>query len=594
MSEFFIRRPIFAMVLSILMVIMGVIVLRGIPISQYPEITPPMIQVNATYNGANSVNMEQTVATPIEQQVNGVEQMLYMRSVNANDGTMRLEVSFEVGTNLDNANMLTQNRVALANPFLPPEVNAMGVSVKKSLTFPLMLVALSSPRNTYDSKFLNNYGFINIVDELKRINGVGDVSVFGGSEYAMRIWVHPEKLNRYNLTVTDVINKLKEQNLIKPGGSFGGEPSSKGTQNTYSAMLQSRLVTENDFGDIIIKSNEAGANVRMRDVARIELGTENYNMTSRINGTSASTIAVYQIPGSNALAVADAVKKRMSELKDRFPPDMAMNISLDTTLAVTEGITEIMHTLFEAIVLVIIVVFLFLQDWRATLIPLLTVPVSLIGTFMVFPLLGFSINTLSLLGLVLAIGLVVDDAIVVVEAVMHNIEHGMTPKAATSQAMKEVGGPVIAIAVILAAVFVPVAFVSGITGRLYQQFAITIAISVAFSAFNALSLSPALAALLLKPKSEKKTFLQPFYDWFNRVFGRFTDGYVSFTAILVRKAFRSSLLIIVFTVFAGFFAKKIPGGFVPDEDNGYFFANILLPDASSLERTDAVAKKVEA
>ncbi len=292
MSEFFIRRPIFAMVLSILMVIMGIIVLRGIPISQYPEITPPMIQVNATYNGANSVNMEQTVATPIEQQVNGVEQMLYMRSVNANDGTMRLEVSFEVGTNLDNANMLTQNRVALANPFLPPEVNAMGVSVKKSLTFPLMLVALSSPRNTYDSKFLNNYGFINIVDELKRLNGVGDVSVFGGSEYAMRIWVHPEKLNRYNLTVTDVINKLKEQNLIKPGGSFGGEPSSKGTQNTYSAMLQSRLVTENDFGDIIIKSNEAGANMRMRDVARIELGTENYNMTSRINGTSASTIAI--------------------------------------------------------------------------------------------------------------------------------------------------------------------------------------------------------------------------------------------------------------------------------------------------------------
>ena len=457
MSEFFIRRPIFAIVLSILMVIIGFITLRGIPISQYPEITPPMVQVNASYTGANSVNMEQTVATPIEQQVNGVEKMIYMRSVNANDGTARLEVSFEVGTNLDNANMLTQNRVALANPFLPPEVTAMGVSVKKSLTFPLMLVALSSPNNTYDSKFLNNYGFINVVDELKRINGVGDVSVFGGSEYAMRIWTQPDKLSRYGLTVKDVISKLKEQNLIKPGGSFGGEPSASGTQNTYTAMLQSRLVSEEQFGNIILKGDANGGLVRMSDIARIELGTENYSMTSRINGTSASTIAVYQIPGSNALAVADAVKKRMNELKDRFPPDMNMNISLDTTLAVTEGINEILHTLLEAVILVILVVFLFLQDWRATLIPLLTVPVSLIGTFMVFPLLGFSINTLSLLGLVLAIGLVVDDAIVVVEAVMHHIQHGMTPKDATSKAMKEVGGPVIAIAVILAAVFIPVA-----------------------------------------------------------------------------------------------------------------------------------------
>jgi len=353
--------------------------------------------------------------------------------------------------------MLTQNRVALANPFLPPEVTAMGVSVKKSLTFPLMLVALSSPNNTYDSKFLNNYGFINVVDELKRINGVGDVSVFGGSEYAMRIWTQPDKLSRYGLTVKDVISKLKEQNLIKPGGSFGGEPSASGTQNTYTAMLQSRLVSEEQFGNIILKGDANGGLVRMSDIARIELGTENYSMTSRINGTSASTIAVYQIPGSNALAVADAVKKRMNELKDRFPPDMNMNISLDTTLAVTEGINEILHTLLEAVILVILVVFLFLQDWRATLIPLLTVPVSLIGTFMVFPLLGFSINTLSLLGLVLAIGLVVDDAIVVVEAVMHHIQHGMTPKDATSKAMKEVGGPVIAIAVILAAVFIPVA-----------------------------------------------------------------------------------------------------------------------------------------
>lgn len=594
MSEFFIRRPIFAMVLSILMVVLGVLVLKGIPISQYPEITPPMVQVNATYNGANSVNMEQTVATPIEQQVNGVERMLYMRSVNANDGTMRLEVSFEVGTNLDNANMLTQNRVALANPFLPPEVTSMGVSVKKSLTFPLMLVSLSSPKNTYDSKFLNNYGFINVVDELKRINGVGDVSVFGGSEYAMRIWIRPDDLSRYKLTVQDVINKLKEQNLIKPGGSFGAEPAPKGVQNTYAAMLQSRLVTEESFGKIILKSNENGALVRMSDVARIELGTENYTMTSRINGSSASTIAVYQIPGSNALAVAEAVKKRMHELEERFPVDMKMDVSLDTTLAVTEGINEILHTLFEAVVLVILVVFIFLQDWRATLIPLLTVPVSLIGTFIVFPLLGFSINTLSLLGLVLAIGLVVDDAIVVVEAVMHHIEHGKSPKEATSIAMKEVGGPVMAIAIILAAVFVPVAFTGGITGRLYQQFAITIAISVLFSAFNALTLSPALAALLLKPQTQKKGLLAKFFAAFNRFFDKFTNGYVGVAKFFARKLVITMIVLIGIVVGTVALGKAIPTGFVPEEDQGWFLVSTMLPDAASLQRTDDVTRRVEA
>jgi HAE1 family hydrophobic/amphiphilic exporter-1 len=594
MSEFFIRRPIFAMVISILMVILGLLVLRGVPISQYPEITPPMIQVNATYNGANAVDMEKTVATPIEQQVNGVERMLYMRSVNANDGTMRLEVSFEVGTNLDNANMLTQNRVALANPFLPPEVTAMGVSVKKSLTFPLILVSISSPNNSYDSKFLNNYSFINVVDELKRINGVGDVTVFGGSEYAMRIWIRPDQLSRYNLTVQDVINKLKEQNTIKPGGSFGAEPALRGVQNTYTAMLQSRLITEEQFGDIILKSNANGAIVRMNDVARIDLGTENYSQTSRINGKNSSTIAVYQIPGSNALAVAEAVKKKMNELKERFPPDMKMDIALDTTAAVTAGIDEIMHTLMEAVVLVILVVFIFLQDWRATLIPLLTVPVSLIGTFIVFPLLGFSINTLSLLGLVLAIGFVVDDAIVVVEAVMHNIEHGLAPKEATQKAMKEVGGPVIAIAIILAAVFVPVALTGGITGRLYQQFAITIAISVLFSALNALTLSPALASLLLKPASQKKGLLARFFGAFNRVFDRFTKGYVGVAGFFARKLIVSLIILAAIVVAAVALAKKVPGGFVPEEDQGYFLISTMLPDAASLERTDAVTKKVEA
>ncbi len=594
MSEFFIRRPIFAIVLSILMVILGLITLQGIPISQYPEITPPMIQVTASYNGANSVNMEQTVATPIEQQVNGVERMIYMRSVNANDGTTTLEVSFDVGTNLDNANMLTQNRVAQASPFLPPEVTALGVTTKKALTFPLLLISLSSPDNTYDSKFLNNYSFINVVDELKRLNGVGDVYVFGGSEYAMRFWVKPDLLAKYNLTMQDVVNALRAQNVIKPGGSFGGEPSLKGTKNTYTALLQTRLVTVQQFSDIILKASTKGAIVRMRDVARIELGTENNNQTSRLNGSSASTIALFQIPGSNALAVAQSVRSKMDELKVRFPPDMKMDFSLDTTAAVTAGIDEIMHTLVEAVLLVILVVFLFLQDWRATLIPLLTVPVSLIGTFMIFPLLGFSVNVLSLLGLVLAIGLVVDDAIVVVEAVMHHIEHGMSPKDATSKAMKEVGGPVVAIAVILSAVFVPVAFTGGITGRLYQQFAITIAISVCFSAFNALTLSPALAALLLKPKKDQKGMLARFFAAFNRMFDRFTNGYVKVAGFFARKLIVTLMIlggIIAVTLMLG---KKIPAGFVPEEDQGYFIVCALLPDAASLERTDGVTKRIEA
>src|SRR6476619_1015708 len=501
MSEFFIRRPIFAMVLSILMVILGFLTLRSTPISQYPEITPPMIQVNASYTGANSVNMEQTVATPIEQQVNGVDRILYMRSVNANDGTTTLEVSFDVGTNLDNANMLTQNRVAQASPFLPPEVTALGVTTKKSLTFPLMLVSMSSPKNSYDSKFLNNYAFINVVDELKRLNGVGDVFVFGGSEYAMRVWVKPDLLAKYNLTVQEVINALKAQNVIKPGGSLGGEPAVPGTKNTYTVILQSRLTTEQQFGNIILKSNTNGALVRMSDVARIELGTENYTMSSRINSSAASTIAVYQIPGSNALAVAQSVRDKMNELQQRFPPDMKRDFSLDTTAAVTAGIDEIVHTLLEAVVLVIIVVFLFLQSWRATLIPILAVPVSIIGAFIGMTAMGFSVNMLTLFGMVLAIGIVVDDAIVVVENVERNMsEFHLSPNAAAKKAMDEVSGPVVAIVLVLCAVFIPVGFLGGITGQLYKQFAITIAISVTISGFVALTLSPALCALILKPR----------------------------------------------------------------------------------------------
>jgi HAE1 family hydrophobic/amphiphilic exporter-1 len=594
MGNFFIRRPIVAMVISIVTVIVGLVSLAGLPIAQYPEITPPLIQVTTSFVGASALDVEQSVATPIEQQVNGVERSIYLKSTNANDGTLKLEVSFEVGSDLDISNVLTQNRVSQATPSLPADVKTYGVNVKKSLSFPLMLVTLTSPTGTYDSNFLSNYALININDQLARIGGVGQVTLFGGSDYAMRLWVRPDKLQGLGLTVTDLLNAVKTQNLLQPSGQIGGPPAPKGTEFTYQVRTQGRLLTPEEFGKIIVRANPDGSVVRMADVARIELGSVLYNAVGRLNGKSAAAIAIYQIPGSNALEVQKAVRATMAEVETRFPPGIKQEITLDTTAAITAGIDEIIHTLFEAVVLVIIVVFIFLQNWRATLIPLLTVPVSLLGTFMAFPLLGFSVNTLSLLGLVLAIGIVVDDAIVVVEAVMHHIEHGKTPKEATAQAMKEVSGPVIAIALVLTAVFVPVAFISGITGRLYQQFAITIAISVIFSAINALTLSPALASLLLKPKSDKRSFLQPFYDWFNKIFGKFTDGYLSFTGILVRKAFRSTLIVVVVAVLAGLVAKQIPGGFVPDEDNGYFFANIQLPDASSLERTDAVAKKVEA
>ncbi|WP_426670229.1 efflux RND transporter permease subunit [Mucilaginibacter sp. McL0603] len=595
MSEFFIRRPIVAIVISIFTIILGVLVLKGIPISQYPDITPPMIKITANYSGANAVNVEQTVATPIEQQVNGVENMLYMLSINANDGSTTIQVSFDVGTNLDNANMLTQNRVSMADPSLPAAVKSLGVTTKKALAFPLMIVSLYSPKNSYDAQFINNYAFINVVDQIKRLKGVGDVTVFGGAEYAMRVWLHPDRMAALGISVSDVKKSLDVYNNIYPGGSFGNNPAIPGTQNTYSAQLQARLVSPEEFGKIILKSSNSGALVRMRDIARIELGTENYFQSSRYSGKNASSIAIYQIPGSNALNLAKDIRKTMDGLKTQFPQDMDFNYSLDTTLAVSAGIEEILHTLVEALVLVILVVFIFLQDWRATLIPLLTVPVSLVGTFIFFPLLGFSINVLSLLGMVLAIGLVVDDAIVVVEAVMHHIEHGLSPKEATRLAMKEVAGPVVAIAIVLSAVFIPVALTAGITGRLYQQFAITIAISVMLSAFNALTLSPALAAMILRPKSEgeKKGLLARFFAAFNRMFDRFTNSYSKLASFFTRRLVLTLLILGIIVVSTVLFMKKVPGGFVPEEDEGYFLMGVLLPDAASFERTDAVTHKLE-
>ncbi len=593
MARFFINRPIVAMVISIVTVLLGVVAMQTLPIAQYPEIVPPMVQVTTTFVGASALDVEASVATPAEQKINGVENSIYMKSTNANDGTLTLKVSFEVGSNLDMANVLTQNKLSEAMPQLPASVKTYGVAVKKALAFPLLVISIKSPNGSYDNNFLSNYATININDNIARIKGVGQINLFGGSDYAMRVWLRPDRIARLGITVPDIANAISQQNTLSPSGQIGGQPAVPGTEYTYTVRTQGRLLNADEFGEVIVRTNPDGSQVKLKDIARVELGTQLYNAVGRHDGKPAAVIAVFQIPGTNALQVAGEIKKTLADLKTRFPRDMDYTVSLDTTLPVEEGINEIVSTLFEAVVLVIIVVFVFLQNWRATLIPLLTVPVSLVGAFIFFPLLGFSINVLSLLGLVLAIGIVVDDAIVVVEAVMHHIEHGMTPKDATFKAMEEVSGPVVAIALILAAVFVPVGFMGGITGRLYQQFAITIAISVLLSAFNALTLSPALAALLLKPATGKKTLLTPFYRGFNKAFGAGTNAYVGLAGFLVRKLVVTVALVGVFVFLTIRLVDRIPGGFVPEEDQGYILVNAALPDASSLERTDAAMRRIE-
>jgi hydrophobic/amphiphilic exporter-1 (mainly G- bacteria), HAE1 family len=593
MASFFIRRPIVAMVIAILMVLLGIVAMRRLPTAQFPNIAPPEIQVKATYPGADAVTVEQSVATPIEQQMSGVDNMNYMYSNNANNGQMTLTVNFDIKTDPNTDQILAQMRTNQANSQLPTDVVNYGVTVQKSTTAPLMLVNLYSPNGSYDNIFLANYSYINLNDQLTRVPGIASVTVFGAGQYAMRCWVRPDKLAKLGVTVPEIVKAIQTQNTVNPAGQIGGEPVPKGQEFTYAVLAQGRLPSPEEFGEIVIRANPDGSILRLKDVARLELGAQTYNLVGRYNRKSAAVVAVYQLPGSNAVQAAAGVRKLMKEAKQRFPQDMDYDIALDTTLAVTEGISEIKHTLFEAILLVILVVYIFLQGWRATLIPLLAVPVSLVGTFVVFPSLGFSINTLSLFGLVLAIGLVVDDAIVVVEAVEHHIEHGMTPKDAAFKAMEEVSGPVIAIALILSAVFVPTAFIPGITGRLYQQFAITIAISVIFSAFNALSLSPALSALLLKPRKESRGPLGKFFRWFNRVFGRTTDGYVSMCGGLIHKAGLSMLLLLGVGVLAGWFGSRLPRGFLPDEDQGYVYAGLQLPNAASLQRNDDASQKIE-
>jgi HAE1 family hydrophobic/amphiphilic exporter-1 len=593
MAKFFIDRPIVAIVISIVMVIVGVVSMLQLPTAQFPNIAPPEIQVTAIYPGADAQTLEQAVATPIEQQLSGVDNMNYMYSTNANNGQTQITVDFGVQTDPNIDQVLTQLRVAQATSQLPPEVNTAGVTVQKSFSAPLMLVDLYSPNSSYDNVFLANYAYINLVDQLTRVPGIAKVLVFGAGQYAMRIWVQPDKLAKLQVTVPQIIQAIQIQNTVNPAGKIGGEPVPQGQQFTYTVRAQGRLVSAEEFGEIIIRANPDGSNLRLKDLARIELGAQTYDVVGRYNGKPSAILALYQLPGANAVQAAKGVRTAMETLKKRFPADLDYKVGLDTTLAVSAGIKEIVKTLFEALLLVIIVVYIFLQGWRATLIPLLAVPVSLVGTFAVFPILGFSINTLSLFGLVLAIGLVVDDAIVVTEAVEHHIEEGMTPRDAALKAMEEVSGPVVAIALILVAVFVPTIFIPGITGRLYQQFAVTIAISVVFSAFNALSLSPALCALLLRPKTESRGPLARFFKWFNRVFGRATDGYVNFSATLIRKAGLSFLFLGAVVVCTGLLGKSLPTSFLPDEDQGYLFVAMVLPDAASLPRSDAAARKLE-
>ncbi len=592
-GNFFVRRPIVALVISIVTVIAGVIFLLGLPIEQYPDITPPMVSVKTIYTGASSVNVEESVATPIEQQVNGVDNMLYMKSTNSNDGSLTLNVSFQIGTDPDLNTTFTQNRVGQAQAKLPNEVKQFGVTTQKAFTFPILLISLTSPGDRYDQQFMGNFATINIKDIIAREPGVGRVDILGSGDYSMRFWIKPDKLATYGITVSEIMKAIQQQSVIVPGGRFGAEPAPVGTEYTYAVRLPDRLQSEEEFGEIIVRINPDGSQVLLKDLARVELGVEIYYAFTRLNKKNSALIAVYQAPGSNAVALSETLRERMEELSASFPEGIDYTFSLDTTEAITAGIDEIVESLVIALVLVILVVFLFIQDWRATLIPTFAIPVSLIGAFIIFPLLGFTVNVLSLLGLVLAIGIVVDDAIIVVEAVQVHIANGMNAKDATNQAMKEVTAPVIATTLVLVAVFIPVAAMGGITGSLYQQFAITVAVSVVFSSINALSLSPALCAILMRKPTVYKGLMGKFFNGFNKVFDRSTNSYVNLTSIIAGKIKRGAIFLVIVAIAAIFTGRLLPGGFIPEEDQGYLFINAQLPNAASLQRSDEVARQIE-
>ncbi len=593
MADFFIRRPIVAIVISILTVIVGLVSLKRLPISEYPNVSPTLIKVTTTYRGAAAEAVMESVATPIESKVNGVDKLLYLQSFNANDGKLTLNVYFDVGSDVDIMQVNTQNRVGQAQAQLPDAVKKEGVVVDRSSPDILLGIGIYSPKGTYDGIFLGNYADINLVDAIKRVRGVGEVKNFTAQDYAMRIWLRPDRMASLGITPGDIQNALNEQNAQSPAGRIGAEPAPPGQQSTFNVRTLGLLKDPNEFAEIIIRSNPDGSQVKIKDVGRVELGAQTYDLRARLNKSPAGALGVYLAPGANAIETANNVKKILEDAKSRFPPDMDYDIALDSTLPITASMHEIVHTLVEAIVLVLIVVYIFLQSFRATIIPMCTVPVSLLGVFIAFPVLGFSINTLTMFGLVLAIGIVVDDAIVVVEAVQHHIEHGLSPVEATRKAMKEVSGPVVAIGLVLCAVFVPVAFMGGVTGQLYKQFALTIAVAVVFSVINALTLSPALAAMMLRKPTPGRGPVAKFFKWFNKIFDRLTRGYGGIVGGLARKAARSMLLLVAVVGGIWLIGKFVPGGFIPDEDKGYVFVAVQLPEGASLQRTDDVLKQVE-
>jgi hydrophobe/amphiphile efflux-1 (HAE1) family protein len=593
MAKFFIDRPIFAMVIAIVIVIIGAVAIPSLPVATYPEVVPPVVQITAQYRGGNSQDLEKTVAQPIEQQLVGLDGMLYFFSRSSNDGTLTIDVTYELGTDVDLATVKTQNKVSIALPLLPPEVQRQGVTVKKVSSAFLMAISLTATDGRYDDLFLNNYATINLVDKIGSLPGVGDSRLAASQNYGMRVWVNPDKMAKLGLTATDVNNSIQAQNRQNPAGALGQPPVPRGTDFQYPVNAIGRLLDPQQFANIVVRAEPDGSLLRVGDIGRVELGAQDYKTYSRTNNKPASIIIVYLSPGANAVETADRVTKFMEEAKTNFPGGVAYGVPYDATKFVRAAISDVIKTLFIAVVLVIFVVFVFLQSWRATLIPLLTVPVAVIGTFALFPLLGFSINMTSMFGLVLAIGIVVDDAIVVVEAVQLNLDRGMSPRDATLKAMEEVSGPVVAIASILAAVFIPVAFLGGISGQIYRQFALTIAASVLISAFSALSLSPALSALLLRPASKSKGLLGRAFGVFNVSFDWTRNKYLSGVKILVRRSVLALAGLAIFFVLAGVLFKILPTGFLPDEDQGVFFTAVRLPDGASLERTHEATTRVE-
>ncbi len=599
-SRFFVDRPIFAAVLSILIFTAGLIAIPLLPITEYPDVVPPTVTVHAVYPGANPKVIAETVASPLEEAINGVENMMYMKSVAGSDGVLAMTITFKPGTDIDLAQVQVQNRVSQATARLPEEVRRLGVTTQKRSINLTMVVHLRSPNGTYDTTYLRNYAVLHVKDELTRIRGVGDALIFGAGDYAMRVWLDPGKIAARGLTASDVVNAIRSQNIQVSAGQIGAPPQPEPTAFTLSINVKGRLVTEQEFSDIVIKSGVKGEIIRLHDVARLELGASEYALRSLLNNQQAVAIPIMQAPGANAIELSDNVREKMAELSQRFPQDLTWQVVYDPTIFVRGSINAVITTLLEAVLLVVIVVILFLQTWRASLIPLLAVPVSVIGTFAVLNLLGFSINTLTLFALVLAIGIVVDDAIVVVENVERNIAAGLSSVAAAHRAMREVSGPIIAISLVLIAVFVPMAFLSGVTGQFYRQFAVTIAIATAISAINSLTLSPALAAVILKghnePPDRFTRIINTLFGWvfrpFNYLFQRSSDGY---SATVSRMLHHRGPVFIVYLLLVGLtwtVFQAVPGGFIPTQDKLYLIGGVKLPEGASLDRTEAVVKKI--